>query len=176
MTPLRPPPLSLLDRYRGREPQTLYSTTVTVTGGAAEHGRASGVARSDDGRLDVELRLPSALGGPGDGPNPEQLFAASYAACFHGALSLLAARAGVSVRTLHRTFHASGETFWNWIPDRRLDRCYAGLTTPIQYKRTITEVAFRWGFNELSTFDRNFRKRYGASPRNVRAGGEAQAT
>ncbi|RQV82714.1 Ohr family peroxiredoxin [Burkholderia anthina] len=97
MTPLRPPPLSLLDRYRGREPQTLYSTTVTVTGGEAEHGRASGVARSDDGRLDVALRLPSALGGPGDGPNPEQLFAASYAACFHGALSLLAARAGVAI-------------------------------------------------------------------------------
>ncbi|ACA93761.1 MULTISPECIES: Ohr family peroxiredoxin [Burkholderia cepacia complex] len=97
MTPLRPPPLSLLDRYRGREPQTLYSTTVTVTGGATEHGRASGVARSDDGRLDVELRLPPALGGPGDGPNPEQLFAASYAACFHGALSLLAARTGVSI-------------------------------------------------------------------------------
>jgi len=81
----------------------------------------------------------------------------------------------VSVRTLHRTFQASGETFWNWIRDRRLDRCYAGLTTPIQYKRTITEVAFRWGFNELSTFDRNFHKRHGASPRNVRAGGEAQA-
>ena len=97
MTPLRPPPLSLLDRYRGREPQTLYSTTVTVTGGATEHGRASGVARSDDGRLDVELRLPPALGGSGDGLNPEQLFAASYAACFHGALSLLAARAGVSI-------------------------------------------------------------------------------
>ncbi|KWH51750.1 Ohr family peroxiredoxin [Burkholderia semiarida] len=97
MTPLRPPPLSLLDRYRGREPQTLYSTTVTVTGGEAEHGRASGVARSDDGRLEVALRLPSALGGPGDGPNPEQLFAASYAACFHGALSLLAARAGVAI-------------------------------------------------------------------------------
>ena len=92
--------------------------------------------------------------------------------------AMVAARAGVSVRTLHRAFQASGETFWNWIRDRRLDRCYAELTTPIQSKRTITEVAFRWGFNELSTFDRNFRKRYGASPRNVRAraGGEAQAT
>ena len=92
--------------------------------------------------------------------------------------AMVAARAGVSVRTLHRAFQASGETFWNWIRDRRLDRCYAELTTPIQSKRTSTEVAFRWGFNELSTFDRNFRKRYGASPRNVRAraGGEAQAT
>ncbi|AOK14874.1 peroxiredoxin [Burkholderia ubonensis] len=97
MAPLRPPPLSLLDKYRGREPQTLYSTTVTVTGGAAAHGRASGIARSDDGRLNMELRLPPELGGTGDGPNPEQLFAASYAACFHGALSLLAARATVPI-------------------------------------------------------------------------------
>jgi AraC-like DNA-binding protein len=81
----------------------------------------------------------------------------------------VAAKAGVSVRTLHRIFQASGETFWSWIRDRRLERCYAELTAPTLSKRTITEVAFRWGFNELSTFDRNFRKRFGASPRQVRA-------
>jgi AraC-like DNA-binding protein len=81
----------------------------------------------------------------------------------------VAAKAGVSVRTLHRIFQASGETFWNWIRDRRLERCHAELTAPTHSKRTITEVAFRWGFNELSTFDRNFRKRYGASPRQVRS-------
>ncbi|MFD1106427.1 helix-turn-helix domain-containing protein [Sphingobium olei] len=40
-------------------------------------------------------------------------------------------------------------------------------------KRTITEVAFRSGFNDLSSFDRNFCKRYGASPRNVRSSGQA---
>jgi Ohr subfamily peroxiredoxin len=97
MTRLQPPPLSLLDKYRGRDQQTLYSTTVTVTGGAAGHGRASGIARSDDGSLEVNLRLPKELGGPGGGTNPEQLFAAGYAACFHGALSLLAAQAGVSI-------------------------------------------------------------------------------
>src|SRR5690606_18366977 len=97
MATLRAPPLSLLDKYRGRDTQTLYSTTVTVTGGDASHGRASGIARSDDGNLDVHLRLPKALGGPGGGTNPEQLFAAGYAACFHGALSLLAARAGIPV-------------------------------------------------------------------------------
>ena len=81
----------------------------------------------------------------------------------------VAAKAGVSVRTLHRVFQASGETFWSWIRDRRLERCYAELTAPTLSKRSITEVAFRWGFNELTTFDRNFRKRYGASPRNVRS-------
>jgi Ohr subfamily peroxiredoxin len=97
MTTLRPPPLSLFDKYRGRDTQTLYSTTVTVTGGDAGHGRASGIARSDDGNLAVDLRLPKALGGAGGGTNPEQLFAAGYAACFHGALSLLAAQAGVPI-------------------------------------------------------------------------------
>ncbi|MFM0627541.1 Ohr family peroxiredoxin [Paraburkholderia xenovorans] len=97
MTTLRPPPLTLLDRYHGRDLQTLYSTTVTVTGGDAGHGRASGIARSDDGNLAVHLRLPKALGGPGGGTNPEQLFAAGYAACFHGALSLLAAQASVAI-------------------------------------------------------------------------------
>ncbi|SEJ75450.1 peroxiredoxin, Ohr subfamily [Paraburkholderia diazotrophica] len=66
-----------------------------MTGGDACHGRASGIVRSDDGNVAIELRLPEALGGPGGGANPEQLFAAAYAACFHGALSLLATRAGV---------------------------------------------------------------------------------
>jgi Ohr subfamily peroxiredoxin len=45
----------------------------------------------------VHLRLPEALGGPGGGTNPEQLFAAGYAACFHGALSLLAEREGIQI-------------------------------------------------------------------------------
>ncbi|WP_184054485.1 Ohr family peroxiredoxin [Paraburkholderia sp. MM5384-R2] len=97
MTTLRPPPLTLLDKYSGQDAQTLYSTTVTVTGGDVGHGRASGTARSDDGQLAVELRMPKALGGPGGGTNPEQLFAAGYAACFHGALSLLAARSGIPI-------------------------------------------------------------------------------
>jgi Ohr subfamily peroxiredoxin len=90
------PPLSLLDKYVGQDIQPLYTTTVTVTGGEAGHGRASGVARSDDGNLELALRLPPELGGPGGGTNPEQLFAAGFAACFHGVLYLLAAKAGLS--------------------------------------------------------------------------------
>ncbi|KWI43735.1 peroxiredoxin [Burkholderia cepacia] len=85
--------LSLLDRYRGRDFRPLYTTTVTVSGGETGHGRASGVARSDDGNLAVDLRLPVEFGGPGNGTNPEQLFAAGFAACFHGALNLLGKRA-----------------------------------------------------------------------------------
>ncbi|MBN3765850.1 Ohr family peroxiredoxin [Burkholderia sp. Ac-20365] len=90
---LEAPPLTLLDRYRGKEFEPLYTTTVTVSGGETGHGRASGVVRSDDGNLDLELRLPTQLGGSGDGTNPEQLFAAGFAGCFHGALNLLGKRA-----------------------------------------------------------------------------------
>jgi len=98
MSKLSPPSLSLLDKYRGDEFEPLYTACVTVKGGETAHGRASGVARSDDGALQVDLRLPAELGGEGGGSNPEQLFAAGYAACFHGALSLLAARAGLVIR------------------------------------------------------------------------------
>ncbi|TYB64875.1 Ohr family peroxiredoxin [Nonomuraea sp. PA05] len=68
----------------------LYVTRVAVTGGSSAHARATGRARSADGALALELRMPEELGGDNLGPNPEQLFAAGYAACFQGALSMLA--------------------------------------------------------------------------------------
>lgn len=58
----------------------LYSTKVTALGGR------SGTIRSDDGLLDIPLALPRALGGKGGATNPEQLFAAGYAACFGNAV------------------------------------------------------------------------------------------
>jgi len=97
MTELKPPPVSLLDKHHGTDFLPLYTATVRVSGGESRHGRASGVARSDDGILDLQLRMPEQLGGPGGGTNPEQLFAAGYAACFHGASSLLATRADVTI-------------------------------------------------------------------------------
>lgn len=97
MRKLSAPSPSLLDKYIGDDFHPLYSTSVKVSGGEAAHGRASGIARSSDGNLNLELRLPDALGGPGGGTNPEQLFAAGFGACFHGALMLLASRAKVKV-------------------------------------------------------------------------------
>ncbi|MBO9661670.1 Ohr family peroxiredoxin [Dokdonella sp.] len=95
MSGLQRPPSDFLDKYHGEEAQPLYTARVGVSGGTTGHGRASGIARSDDGALVTHLRLPAALGGPGGGTNPEQLFAASCAACFHGALVLLAERRGL---------------------------------------------------------------------------------
>ncbi|SFX80576.1 organic hydroperoxide resistance protein [Azotobacter vinelandii] len=71
---------------------TLYTTSATSTG----HGR-NGHVRSADGLLDVDLAFPEALGGDGGKTNPEQLFAAGYAACFHSALILLARKQNVSL-------------------------------------------------------------------------------
>ena len=67
--------------------QKLYTATATAT-----HGR-DGAARTDDGRLDVPLSMPKQLGGDGGpGTNPEQLFAAGFAACFGSAAGLVARR------------------------------------------------------------------------------------
>jgi osmotically inducible protein OsmC len=67
---------------------TIYTAKAHVTGGRAEgHGRTS------DGELEVDLRLPAEMGGSGGGTNPEELFAVGYAACFEGALGVVARRA-----------------------------------------------------------------------------------
>lgn len=73
---------------------TLYTAEATATG----EGR-NGRARSSDGVLDVELAVPAEMGGTGAAAtNPEQLFAAGYAACFHGALGVVARRNKVELR------------------------------------------------------------------------------
>jgi osmotically inducible protein OsmC len=66
---------------------TIYTAGAHVTG-----GRVNGHGRSTDGQLEVDLRLPSEMGGKGDGTNPEELFAVGYAACFEGALGTVARR------------------------------------------------------------------------------------
>jgi osmotically inducible protein OsmC len=65
-----------------------YQATATATGG--RDGRAA----TEDGSLDVRLATPKALGGSGDGNNPEQLFAAGYAACFLGAMKFASSKGG----------------------------------------------------------------------------------
>jgi lipoyl-dependent peroxiredoxin len=71
----------------------LYTAEAVATGA----GRA-GEVRSSDGVIDEQLAIPRELGGPGgDATNPEQLFAAGYAACFNSALALVARRAKVKL-------------------------------------------------------------------------------
>jgi len=69
-------------------------TKVLYTAKATAEGGREGHTASDDGRLDVKLVPPAAMGGPegGVGTNPEQLFAAGYSSCFHSALKIVARR------------------------------------------------------------------------------------
>ncbi len=69
--------------------KVVYTARAHTTG-----GREGGHARSDDGRLEVNLSSP---GGSGQGTNPEQLFAAGYSACFIGAMKAVAGRQKVTL-------------------------------------------------------------------------------
>ncbi len=68
-----------------------YTTSATATGGR------EGQAKTEDGSLEVKLSTPKELGGGGgSGNNPEQLFAAGYAACFLGAMKAVASKGGTA--------------------------------------------------------------------------------
>lgn len=70
--------------------KTLYTAVATATGGRTGH------AKTDDGVLAIDLTIPKGMGGTGAvGTNPEQLFAAGYAACFGSALDYLAKQRGI---------------------------------------------------------------------------------
>ncbi len=67
--------------------KAIYTAEAHVTG-----GRAEGHGKTGDGELEVDLRLPTEMGGQGGGTNPEELFAVGYAACFEGAIGAVARR------------------------------------------------------------------------------------
>jgi len=72
--------------------KTVYATVAHVS------GARDGKGRTEDGKLEVSLSTPKALGGAdGPGTNPEQLFALGYAACFESALRFVAKAAGKAV-------------------------------------------------------------------------------
>ncbi|MGW5670411.1 organic hydroperoxide resistance protein [Micromonospora sp. NPDC003776] len=72
--------------------QLLYTASARATGDGRD-----GHVRTSDGTLDLDLAIPKEMGGAGGAANPEQLFAAGYAACFHSALRLVARRAKADV-------------------------------------------------------------------------------
>ena len=80
----------------------LYTAVVTA------HGGREGKVHADEPALDLSLAMPKSLGGPGGaGTNPEQLFAAGYAACFESALRLVARMQKRPVDDAHITAHVT---------------------------------------------------------------------
>jgi len=80
----------------------------------------------------------------------------------------VAAELGMSVRTLHWRFKQAGQTFGRWVRENRLEGCAAALRDPGQRAQNISDIAYNWGFNDLSHFNKAFRVRFNMTPREWR--------
>lgn len=85
-------------------------------------------------------------------------------------LDALAARHNISPVYIRKLFEGEGVSFTQFVLDQRLARAYRMLCDPNFSGRTIGSIALEVGFNDVSYFNRAFRRRYGASPSDVRAG------
>jgi AraC-like DNA-binding protein len=84
-------------------------------------------------------------------------------------ISEIAARQGITPRYIQLLFDAEGTTFSAYALGRRLERAHRMLVSPHYATWSVSAIAFEAGFGDLSHFNRNFRRRYGASPSEVRA-------
>ncbi len=146
------------------------ATDITVLEPAA----AAAVAQS------VEHIVVAGLSSLGAEPGPEPSLAArreQVKACARARLrdpgltvAAVAAALHTSVSTLHRAFAGEPQSIAEWIWAQRLDGVRADLCDPAQRHRTISDLAFDWGFVDASHFSRAFRARFGRTAREVRAG------
>jgi AraC-like DNA-binding protein len=90
--------------------------------------------------------------------------------------AIVAQEARISVRQLHRIFEPTGTSFAQFILSQRLDACLASLIRASNNGRSVAEIAYGWGFNSLPTFYRAFARRFGESPRAIRASAQARAS
>lgn len=81
----------------------------------------------------------------------------------------VAASQGLSLRYLYYLFEAEGTSVRRFIQDARLDHCRRAIEDPSMMGRSLTDIAFEWGFKEAAHFSRAFRKRFGMTARECRA-------
>jgi len=75
---------------------------------------------------------------------------------------------GISERYLQKLFGGVGDNFSHYVRERRLQRAFADLSNPTEANRSISEIAYRYGFGDSAHFSRAFRQRFGMSPREFR--------
>jgi AraC-like DNA-binding protein len=140
----------------------LIETTIGLLVNALELGQS----KSNDCLRDVQLErvksyIDEHLAEPGLSP------------------SQIASANRISVRYLHWLFESIGMSVTQYVIRERLERCRRDLGNPMMRKRKIADVAFSWGFSDVTHFNRRFKSEYGQSPRSfskmiadsVRAGG-----
>lgn len=122
----------------------LFVAVLASSGGVAARGGAAGARATHLRRLcqRIEARLA----------DPEL------------SLVAVAAEDGISPRYLQKLFTAAGLKFSGYVRERRLERCYADLVSPIHAQLSVSEIGYRWGFGDAPHFSRAFRARYGLPP------------
>lgn len=83
-------------------------------------------------------------------------------------VSAVSAAFRISARYVRAVFAAEGETVSAYILRRRLEECAKRMRDPLWSSRTISEIAFGWGFNSLGSFSRAFKSRYEVTPHHFR--------
>lgn len=79
-----------------------------------------------------------------------------------------AANNNISIRQLHQLFSATNQTATEYVITQRLDRCLRDILNPMMAARTVTDIAFSWGFKDSSHFSKRFKAQYGCSPAQMR--------
>ena len=99
-----------------------------------------------------------------------KLYVASHLADPELSLTKLASVTGCTKRYLHMAFHGEGVSISDFILKQRLERCRMDLLDPACARRSITDIAYSWGFNSSNHFSRCFKQSFGTSPRELRTG------
>ena len=86
-------------------------------------------------------------------------------------VDFIAESVGLSPRQVHRLFADEGMSLMRWVWVQRLEQCYRELGQDESGKRSISDLAYTWGFTDQAHFSRAFRKQFGISPRDVRRRG-----
>ncbi|MBR0785290.1 helix-turn-helix transcriptional regulator [Bradyrhizobium iriomotense] len=131
-----------------RHIQDLVALIAGATGDAAEEAMSRGVPAARLATILTDMRQNAA--------QPDM------------SIALVAARHGVSPRYVQMLFADQGLTFSQVLLNERLDRAYAALTDTQSARLVISTIAFNAGFNDLSYFHRAFRRRFGATPGEIR--------
>lgn len=121
------------------------------------------------------LALATAQGPEGQGRHPDVQLQEILTFCRRHlsdpelSPGMIAAHCRISIRTVHLRFERIGQTFGQWVIENRLKACQRDLSDAYQANRGISEIAYRWGFSDLSHFNKAFRSKFGMTPREWRA-------
>jgi AraC-like DNA-binding protein len=119
--------------------------------------------------IGIRTSAAPALGGPSELAARIRRYIAAHLTETTLTPAEIASAMDISVRHVHRVFSNQDLTVAGWIRAERLQRCQNDLRDPRLQSKSITEIAFFWGFNDSAHFSRAFKKQYRVCPRDFRA-------